>query len=408
MQEGQGFQKDLLMYYLSGVGGALGGKGSWQESLGGMTQQQIQSEKYMGFLKQMLSGMPAGGKMTGDRDNIVMKFPTGTLGGPKDMTLGGGDEAIKSLENSTGTPSAPSSSGLQPTPQLTTGGVNSAGVETSPPSMKEVLNPSTSPLDISRADLVGLTPQHINQALTLKLKKEDLESTKLSRIADIMYKNQLIRQADRRTDIAAYKAIQEWEGKGPMNIPGIGPVSMKDWNSYPTDVKAYSYYVYDETQNNRTPLGFQEWVHDSSPATLEKIYKHGLTDKNFLKFAFEWQETGRSQINIDTKAKGAYEVDMHKNRAKFTDPAYVSNVWKRIEDPQAMEIVSATEQLIRQGVPEDKARARAKKTAIVAEMDKEIRGSYRGITIERTKEGWYSIDENGNRTLEVRNPYYAK
>jgi len=65
-------ENKLLLYYMSGLGGAMGGHGSVAQAIGGMTQQQIQSENFMKFIKILLAG---GGKFGMDDKGISLKAP---------------------------------------------------------------------------------------------------------------------------------------------------------------------------------------------------------------------------------------------------------------------------------------------------------------------------------------------
>ena len=151
----QGFDKDLLLYFLSGAGRSLSEEGSTADVIGGMTQQHIRAKSQMALIKQLLAG---GGKLNMDKENISLKAPVSAFkGGGMD------DTGISAMEDP---------GGLSPSPQPTPTG--------QPVSGYGVLNPSEPSTDISSASLAGLTPEDISQALQLKLGFEDLRRKKLS------------------------------------------------------------------------------------------------------------------------------------------------------------------------------------------------------------------------------------
>ena len=155
----QGFDKDLLLYFLSGMGRSLSEEGSTADVIGGMTQQQIRAKSQMKLIQQLLAG---GGKLNMDKEKMNISAPMSAFkgGGMEDFDpLGGGGEM------GGGMTMAPT-----PTPQP----------EGQPASGYGVLNPSVASTDISDVSLAGLTTEDISQAFQLKLGVEDLRRKKLS------------------------------------------------------------------------------------------------------------------------------------------------------------------------------------------------------------------------------------
>lgn len=97
--------KDLLMYMLAGVGGSLGGKGSWQEALGGMTQQSMASKNMMQLLGKMLGGelVPGSSMKMSDKGDMSISVPKTAL-----QTAG-----EQGLENAQQGSQLPGGSGMQ-------------------------------------------------------------------------------------------------------------------------------------------------------------------------------------------------------------------------------------------------------------------------------------------------------
>ena len=174
-------ENQMLMYYLAGMGGALSEQGGNKAgvAMGQMTQQQIQSQNYMKMLKGMLGGMPAGAKLSGDKDNLTVKMPTNTL----DLAQEGS--------------AAPGGSG--------TNWADPKNFNQLSPQIRGSVNPSASPLDVSGADLAGLTPKEISSALQFKFAQDELGTKSIGNLVDIIYKGKLMEKAD--ADIANERPV---------------------------------------------------------------------------------------------------------------------------------------------------------------------------------------------------------
>lgn len=79
-------QNRLFLSYLSGAGAAMqlgdpisaGLDPITQQTIGAQSKHELQTN-YMKMLQQMLGGIPAGGKLSGDRDSLTIKIPTSAL-----------------------------------------------------------------------------------------------------------------------------------------------------------------------------------------------------------------------------------------------------------------------------------------------------------------------------------------
>jgi len=190
------FQNKMFLQFLSGAGASIAGPDSFAAGVNQPVQQNIASQNFAGLLKKMLAG---GGKMTLDKDTFSLKGDSKLLQGP------GNNEAGTSLGDMT-----------EPLSIAPTGGGVAGG---SQDFLGDILNPSSSPLgDISAADLAGLTPQMISNALELRQAQEQIEDKRVSDVARTLTESRrtdiLERQAstaERKADIAAFSALTKDE-----------------------------------------------------------------------------------------------------------------------------------------------------------------------------------------------------
>ena len=154
----QGFDKDLLLYFLSGMGRSLSEEGSTADVLGGMTQQALgaksQRDLQMAFIRQLLEG---GGKFNMDKEKMNISAPMSALGGMKEFDPLGGGDVMGGGEGAT------TASTSQPT-----------GQAYSP------LNPLRTLPGIGDVSLAGLTPEDVTRAFETGLGYAELERKKMS------------------------------------------------------------------------------------------------------------------------------------------------------------------------------------------------------------------------------------
>lgn len=356
------FNTDLLMYYLAGVGGALGGKGSWQESLGSMSQQQMQSQNYMKMMQQMLGGLPAGAKMSGDKDNLTVKMPTGSLVGGKD----GG------AENSFPARVSPSEGGT---------GIDWTKDANLPPVARNrlmaegLLNPTASPLDISSSNLVGLTPEHIASGLQIKLKGEEIETLKAYREA------------------LGAKALggSSLDKPFPIQVPGVGAVTTREWSALPKEDREYAAYVHELAENGETPLSREKWRRETHPNNRTMYLEDLMKRPELLSIAKDLAKAGATTIGDFTERKQT-EKEV-ANEEYFTSPKLSEDVEKHLGTPVNR---------VRWSGSETPDKEKAKMTAdYVRQKIVSSGGKVQGVKLEGRNMVW-SVKWKSGRTGEVR------
>lgn len=275
-------ENNLLLYYLSGMGKALSPEGSVGEALGGMTQQHIQSRNYMKMLQSLLSGMPAGSKLTGDRDNIMFKVPTSAAGGTA--------------------PEATPQTGLQTTPKI--GELPSEQRSAMYAGGMNLLNPSPSLPDVSGADLAGLTPKEISQALQFKMGYEQLGQKRMTDLVDMIYKS------------AQASKLRTEEGLAGEKLK-------------PSDVRSYEYAVEQGFEGD-----LEAWKNIAT-TTHEKDYERAKSEGyegNFYDWLLEFQKAGATRISLGELGAREEQRWNIKSRKYFTSKDFTADTDKYINE----------------------------------------------------------------------------
>lgn len=353
-------ENQMLLYYLSGIGGALGGEGSVASAIGGITQQQIQTQNFQKLLKTLLAG---GGKFSMDKEGVNLKAPTSAFR-DTDLAIPGADDSLSSGGFSTGIPYK----GMMKPPSGITG--NMGGVSPTPRSELETLNPSASPLDASGADLAGLTPDMISQALQLKFARDEFERKTISDLMESVYR-----------DVAIKKMQAETAAITPsIDIGGGTKLTQKqfiDWYKASTkDERTAAFKNYEAAKAEGYEGNFEDWMMSLAKAA------GGIPE-------FAAKRRIGKEIDIESELSGpdfaqSVREDLMKDRDKWGyPPSFDSLVKKGYSDEQALDM--------------------GQKLMTVQEMDARIRSFYKGKKVERKQDGWY-IDGK----LKVRNPYAGK
>lgn len=221
-------QLRMLTLYLSGAGAAIQQgepigpslDATTKQLMGARSKAELQSH-YMRELSRILGGLPAGAKLTGDRDSLSLKIPTSALGSVSPTGEGGGGYTEEDLLSSNAV-----------LPSQRQGGF---------------LSPfGTSPTGVPGASLVGLTSQDVTQALGGALGVEQLRQKRLSDVREAAYKAEALGVA--RTKAETARLGKEFEvakmlRSYPIEVPGIGKVNYDTWKALDPDTKRYASYV---------------------------------------------------------------------------------------------------------------------------------------------------------------------
>jgi len=235
----------LLLQYLSGAGSAISAGQPIGPAVNEVTQQNISARNYMKILQRMLGGsFQEGEKMTMDSKGMKINVPSQSV----NVSPNAQDPTTQARAGSL--VQSPTQTGISPQQLqqlmamfLMMGGGGAGGI-----------NPSSSPLgNLSGADLAGLTPQDISQALRLKLGSEALEQQKRTDLVDMMYKSALMRkalvpgEADAR-DLPFVKGV-----------PGYGDLTLRQYSALAPKDREYASYVLATRELGREPMSKSDW-----------------------------------------------------------------------------------------------------------------------------------------------------
>lgn len=299
-------ENKLFLQLLSGAGASIAGEDSVAaQAINPIVQQNISSQNYAGLLKKILGG---GGKMTIDKDKFSLTGASELLGGDRVQSGDpasegfGGTQAGVEQRTTPAVPTAPTT-----TPQK--GGFDF---------LTNLLNPSSSPLgDISAADLAGLTPEMITQALQLKQAQDVTRQRSISDIRTQLFREKSLSLEERKAKSAESLRQQEIDiksktldlkgkiKKSPLEVPGLGVVSLEEWKALDTKTKAYSYYAFDAKTKGEEVLPYDEWSQQTDEPTAKQIFDIAKDDPEFKDFYFEAKRAGAIKIGEITERKEA-------------------------------------------------------------------------------------------------------
>lgn len=269
------FSNKLFLQYLSNLGQGIQ-QGNVAGALNQVTQQNISSQNFMQMMQQMLGG---GAKVSMDKDNLSIKAPSNALAG----IMGTGNPSSHT-PNLQGFPAIGERAGSAAPQSLSSVSPNVSGTNASfNPMLAAFLggnmmagggNPSASPLgNFSAADLAGLTPENIGQAVNFKMMQEELGEKRATKILESLQNQQKMQleyekllAGERTSDIKNYEYAVNQGFKGSFQ-------DFKDSTST-AHIKDYEYAV--STGYKGT---FQQW--------LTEIAKAGGTTINVGERAFE-------------------------------------------------------------------------------------------------------------------------
>ena len=323
-------ENNLLLQMISGMGGAIGGEGSLAAGMNAMNQMNIAAQskvttqdKYMQMMAKLLGkGVDFKSDAKGKASLSVEDVDTlsGLLSGGNSNSMDSMSGPMASTPAQTQTPS----SGIVPTPTPKT-------------FLGDSLNPSSSPLDITSADLAGLTPQDVYQALSGAVSVESLRQSTIANTANRALKARELKSSE------ALTAAKIKEITPSMNIPGIGKVTSKQyidwWKTASKDERTAAVKNYEYAQEKGFKGSFEQFQ-DNSKTTHQKDYAQAKSEGykgSFNSWMLEMTKAGAINLGDVIAKKGAIEdVEAIKY---FSDPkgGLVKDVDKYIKDDRYLD-----------------------------------------------------------------------
>jgi len=395
-------QNPATQYAMASMGQALDPQGVGA-GLGGMVKQNIQAQNKMKLIQQMLSGgkIPKGGQILTKEDGITIKLPTleqGEFSGnpSNDMTLqpsstqqsSGMNQGIAQGLNQGGlSTQGPQNNQVSALMKMLLGGGGTSGMGFSP-----------SQLNVSAADLVGLTPQDIDQAVQFKFMQDQLGQKQMTDVSDMVYKGALTSEATART-----KQIQEPDplDQPYLTSPAGDAISYRQAEKIPKDTLRYYEYVNAAKKAGKEPMREREWNLQEPTAQIQTLTQM-QKNPSLLKTQKELNESSRTQINLGDVAAKKRTLDEIERESKILDPTFSQKTYESITKDARnwrASVGDESETLAKdRGIPIEKAQTVIKRTKHREAMDAQIKQVWPNAYWKG--DGWY-VD---NRLIK-RDPY---
>jgi len=300
------FNNKLFLQYLSGMGQDISSGNAIGTNTNQITQQNIAAQnyakleqRYEEMFKKMLKGdYSDGGKWTEDANGVTLKMPVDNLlGGDSAYNTGGAAGVTSNLNKEL--------SGTQQTPKNASQNQNA-------------INPSTSPT-ISGADLAGLTPQMISQALSDAQGASSVGYMSPAEVQDMLYKNQLIEASKENVEVSKASRLAKDTPKEveyfPIEVPGLGKVTVDQWKALPTDQQSYAAYVYQSKQlrPDESIMSLTEWKRGTDKNTQLEYLKGLQEDPTLFKTAKDLAQAGAMNLGERQSIKEMEDTVEDKN-----------------------------------------------------------------------------------------------
>jgi len=242
-------------------------------------------------------------------------------------------------------------------------------------------------------DLAGLTPEMISAALTLGqqseelgLKKEAASRKSITDISDMIYKSALADQA--RATAEKYRTPEVLDTPYPVEVPGVGQVTHREWKTLPSDDKAYALFVAQSKKLGDTDIMSKREYEMLKPTDRERFLRSALDDPKLMEAAKDVAKAGAMNLGeFVERKKATRDVDA---KAEVISAKHLAKLEKAVKEDTALDRYGI-------GTPEYD---RAVKLKVLQELDSSIRNAYKNSTITRKIDGWYADGK-----LIRRNPY---
>ena len=288
------FENKLFLQMLSAAGQDISAGEGVGKRLGAVTQQNIATQNYAKLLKKILSGEIEGGKMTMSDTGMKIDIPKSALDIGQELAIEGSQ--------------LPGGSGID--------WAKEGSPFKGPKEAMDLVNPSASPLgNLSGADLAGLTPQDISQALQFKFTQEQFRQKKVSDLIDQVYKGALTEQAL----ATAAKARR--------------PVVPKDDRT--AAIKNYEYAKLKEGYTG-TFEDFQTMAETTHQRDYDEAVAGGYTG-SFHEWLLELRKAGATRISLGEKLEEKKAFGELKGQLYFKDPKWSTDLSRHMSSEDVQE-----------------------------------------------------------------------
>jgi hypothetical protein len=315
---------NLLLQYLSAGGQDLLSGQPFGANVNQVTQQNISAQNMMKLMQQILGG---GGKISMDKDKMKIDAPSSAFSAPQGVQQGMGPGGFTGP-----TASSTGESNLVPD-QRQKKGMNQLELM----GMMSMLggggggfpNPSNGLSGVAAADLAGLSPENITQALQIKMMRDELDEKK------------------RANALANQVALSKLQQTDPLDQPFLSGYTVRQFNALPSDYKEYELAKMQSAQlGDEEFMSFREWKNMDRTDRLkflEELVNH--PDERVRGLAKELY--GPTKISIGetiAKKKALSEI---AGQLYFNDPEWIDDVAKHLKDKTQQIVLADDEDLQR-------------------------------------------------------------
>ena len=367
------FKNKLFLQMLAAGGQDIAETGTFGKNLSGAVQQNIATQNYAKILQKILAGEVEGGKATMSDKGLAINVPKSAL----DFGKGTGEYPGGSFGSPAG------------------------AKETVPQEAMDLVNPSPGPLGTSPgAGLAGLTTKDLSSLLQGAMGVEALGQKRITDVADVLYKGALTDQA--AAIAARTKAGPPLDRPFPVGVPGVGSVTLRQWNTLPADDKEYAIYVHAATElGDEDIMSKQEWL-ATDPTEREKFIRAALKDPKIMAAAKDLARSGATILDLGTYRARAKIKGEEAAIADVLSPDFHQNVMEDLsKDKRKWRATTEAEEMSKGGdISFEDARTRIQRGKVIDEMGRRIRAAFVGKEVTARSDGWYVDGE-----LVQRNPY---
>ena len=305
MWEGLGnlLQNKLFLQYLSGAGADISAGRGLGPNINAITQQNIQAQNFMKMLQYMLG---TGGKASMDSTGMKLSIPqTSDL---FSSFLGGKESNPEDFYRGIGA--------MGPAPTTPTVG-----------GRRDFINPfvSSQP-EFSAADLAGLTPQDISQALS------GATGVEASRV-DALYKQSLMDYYGAMTEGLREPKIDPLDEIFDVVIPSLGrEVTLREWKELPKDEQEYALYLKgSKAIGDKDPMSKEEFQ-SLEPTEHEKLLRSLMKHPELLNIEKQLRSAGATKISLGEKVSEKLTMGKLEGQLYFTRGTFAKDLDKAIQE----------------------------------------------------------------------------
>jgi len=301
---------DFLMQALSAAGAGLNEQ-PWTQNLNQLVQSGFKSKhqnELISVFRQMFAGKLGDSKMSVNNKGL-------------NMTLA--PSVFENKEGGMGAPQGSSpnllSSGLS---GVQTPNVQVPGMPNLPEAKKggflDFLNPSPSQLGLSAADLAGLTPQDVSNALSGALNIEQLKQRKMESDVDTILKMAQVQ------DIIQGEPLDR---QFPIQVPDVGAVTLREWQSLPMERRNYAAYVNQaRTSGDSDIMSYKDFINEFEAPERAKFLEYLEENPEMLEMETGLRKSGATRISVGEKVEQKKAMADIKGQIYFKDPKWLDAV----------------------------------------------------------------------------------